>query len=52
MPLSDQHRRFEAYRYAGVEEITLFSARPRTEREMVARLEQIARDFVEPAAKL
>jgi hypothetical protein len=37
---------------AGVEEIALLSGRPRTDREMVARLEQMAREFVEPAANL
>jgi hypothetical protein len=40
------------YRDAGVEEIALLSGRPGTEPEMVARLEQMAREFVEPAAKL
>ena len=40
------------YHDAGVEEIALLSGRPGTEREMVARLEQMAREFVEPAAKL
>ena len=41
------------YRDAGVEEIALLaSGRPRTERDMIARLEQMAREFVEPAAKL
>src|ERR1700730_6838945 len=40
------------YRDAGVEEIALLSGRPGTEREMVARLEQMAREFVEPAANL
>jgi probable F420-dependent oxidoreductase len=40
------------YHDAGVEEIALLSSRPGTEREMVARLEQMAREFVEPAAKL
>ena len=38
------------YRDAGVEEIALLSGRPGTDREMVARLEQMAREFVEPAA--
>jgi len=28
------------------------SGRPGTERELVARLEQMAKEFVEPAAKL
>ena len=38
---------------AGVEEIALLaSGRPRTERDMIAGLEQMAREFVEPAAKL
>jgi probable F420-dependent oxidoreductase len=40
------------YRDAGVEEIALLSGRPGTDREMVARLEQMAREFVEPAANL
>src|SRR5229473_2790551 len=40
------------YRDAGVEEIALLSGRSGTEREMVARLEQMAREFVEPAANL
>ena len=41
------------YRDAGVEEIALLaSGRPRTERDMIAGLEQMAREFVEPAAKL
>jgi hypothetical protein len=40
------------YRDAGVEEVALLSGRPGAEREMVAGLEQMARDFVEPAAKL
>src|SRR5262249_15119714 len=40
------------YRDAGVEEIALLSGRPGTERETVARLEQMAREFVELAAKL
>jgi alkanesulfonate monooxygenase SsuD/methylene tetrahydromethanopterin reductase-like flavin-dependent oxidoreductase (luciferase family) len=40
------------YRDAGVEEIALLGGRPGTEREMVAGLEQMAREFVEPAAKL
>jgi probable F420-dependent oxidoreductase len=41
------------YRDAGVEEIALLaSSRPRTERDMIAGLEQMAREFVEPAAKL
>jgi probable F420-dependent oxidoreductase len=41
------------YRDAGAEEveIVVFDP-PDTEREMVARIEQITRDFVEPAAKL
>ena len=38
---------------AGVEEIALLaSGRPRTERDTIAGLEQMAREFVEPAAKL
>src|SRR5215469_804868 len=40
------------YRDAGVEEIALLSGRLGAEGEMVAGLEQMARDFVEPAAKL
>ena len=40
------------YRDAGVEEIALLSGRPGTDREIVARLEQMAREFVEPAANL
>ena len=36
----------------GVDEIALLPGRPGTEPEMVARLEQMAREFVEPAAKL
>jgi probable F420-dependent oxidoreductase len=41
------------YRDAGVEEIALIgSGRATTEPEVVARLEQMAREFVEPAAKL
>jgi hypothetical protein len=28
------------------------SGRPRTERDLIAGLEQVAREFVEPAAKL
>ena len=40
------------YRDAGVEEVALLSGRPGNEREMVARLEEMAREFVEPAAKL
>jgi probable F420-dependent oxidoreductase len=40
------------YRDAGVEEIALLSGRLGAEREMVAGLKQMARDFVEPAAKL
>src|ERR1700746_2150119 len=38
------------YRDAGVDEIALLAGRPGTEVEMVARLEQLAREFVEPAA--
>ena len=40
------------YRDAGVEEIALLSGWPGTEQEMVARLERMAREFVEPAATL
>jgi hypothetical protein len=40
------------YHDAGVEEIALLSGRPGAEREMVAGLEQMAKEFVEPAAKL
>jgi len=40
------------YRDAGVEEIALLSGWPGTERGMVARLERMAREFVEPAATL
>jgi alkanesulfonate monooxygenase SsuD/methylene tetrahydromethanopterin reductase-like flavin-dependent oxidoreductase (luciferase family) len=41
------------YRDAGVEEIALLAlGRPRTKKDMVAGLEQIAREFVEPAAGL
>ena len=41
------------YRDAGVEEIALLAlGRPRTERDVIAGLEQMAREFVEPAAKL
>jgi alkanesulfonate monooxygenase SsuD/methylene tetrahydromethanopterin reductase-like flavin-dependent oxidoreductase (luciferase family) len=40
------------YRDAGVDEIALLAGRPGTEVEMVERIEQMARDFVEPAAKL
>ncbi len=41
------------YRDAGVEEVALLlRGRPRNEGEIVAGLEQMARDFVEPAAKL
>jgi len=40
------------YHDAGVAEIALLSGGPGTEREMVARLEQMAHEFVEPAAKL
>src|SRR5262249_5015793 len=38
------------YRDAGVEEVALLPGRPGTEREMDTRLEQMAREFVEPAA--
>jgi len=41
------------YRDAGVEEVALMAMEtPRTERDVIARLEQMAREFVEPAAKL
>jgi probable F420-dependent oxidoreductase len=40
------------YRDAGADEVALVVNVPPTEREMVKRLEQMARDFVEPAAKL
>ena len=40
------------YQDVGIEEIALLSGRPGTEREMVSRLEQMAKEFVEPAAKL
>ena len=41
------------YSEAGVEEIaSLGSGRARTERDMTAGLEQMAREFVEPAARL
>jgi probable F420-dependent oxidoreductase len=41
------------YRDAGVEEIALLALNgSRSEREMIAQLEQMAREFVEPAAKL
>jgi len=40
------------YRDAGVEEIALLSGRLGAEWEMVAGLEQMAKEFVEPAAKL
>jgi probable F420-dependent oxidoreductase len=39
------------YRDAGVEEVALLG-RPRTQGELVAGLERMAREFVEPAAKL
>jgi probable F420-dependent oxidoreductase len=43
----------ERYRDAGVDEVALFAIdMPQSEREIVARLERMARDFVEPAAKL
>ena len=43
----------KGYRDAGVEEIAfLASGRSRSEREMIVELEQMAREFVEPAAKL
>jgi probable F420-dependent oxidoreductase len=43
----------ERYRDAGVDEVALFATdMPKSEREIVARLERMARDFVEPAAKL
>jgi probable F420-dependent oxidoreductase len=41
------------YRDLGVQEVTLvIFDLPRTERDLVARLEQMARDYVEPAMKL
>jgi alkanesulfonate monooxygenase SsuD/methylene tetrahydromethanopterin reductase-like flavin-dependent oxidoreductase (luciferase family) len=41
------------YRDAGVEEIALLAlGRPRTEQDVIAGLEQTAREFVEPAAKM
>jgi hypothetical protein len=40
------------YRDAGVEEVALLPGKPGTEREMVTQLEQMAREFVEPAATL
>jgi probable F420-dependent oxidoreductase len=41
------------YRDAGVEEVVLVVIDvPRSEREMVSRMEQMARDFVEPGAKV
>src|SRR5438105_463806 len=41
------------YRDAGVEEVALLlRGRPRNEAEIIAGLEQLARDFVEPAARL
>ena len=41
------------YRDAGVEEVALLlRGRPRNEAEIIAGLEQMARDFVEPATRL
>jgi hypothetical protein len=41
------------YRDAGVEEMALLTMnRPRWQQDMIAGLEQIAREFIEPAAKL
>ena len=41
------------YRDAGADEVALLlRGRPRNETEIVAGIEQMARDFVEPAAKL
>ena len=40
------------YQDAGLEEIALLSSMPGTKQEMVADIEQMAREFVEPAAKL
>ena len=41
------------YRDAGVEEIALLAMnRPRSHQDMIAGLEQIAREYIEPAAKL
>ena len=43
----------QRYRDAGVDELAVLAlGTPTTEREIVAQLEQMARDFVEPAAKL
>ena len=43
----------QRYRDAGAEEVALLlRGRPRDEAEIIAGLEQMARDFVEPAAKL
>ena len=43
----------QRYRDAGADEVALLlRGRPRDEAEMIAGLEQMARDFVEPAAKL
>jgi hypothetical protein len=41
------------YRDAGVEEVVLLALdRSRSERELIAQLEQMTREFVEPGAKL
>jgi probable F420-dependent oxidoreductase len=41
------------YRDAGIEEIALLAlGRPRTEQDVIAGLEQMAREFVDPAAKI
>ena len=41
------------YRDAGVEELALMASnRPRMERDVVVGLEQLAKEFVEPATKL
>jgi probable F420-dependent oxidoreductase len=41
------------YRDAGVEEVVMLGlGRSRTEQDVISRLEQMAREFVEPAAKL
>jgi hypothetical protein len=41
------------YRDIGVDELGLIEfAPPSSERDMIAKMEQIARDWVEPAAKI
>jgi hypothetical protein len=43
----------ERYRDAGVEEVALLALdMPPNEHEIVARLERMAREYIEPAAKL